>query len=336
MICSKRFLRAGVLIFLGFLFLTACARWNFERDRGERLWSSDQGFPEREIVFEIVGRDGFGFIRPDGSGLITREVAPGLNPILPTWSPDGQFLAFRASISGTGGSYFEFLHPRVLSAEGETVGWCFDWGAGAGRIWVTLEGQLVFPMRGGDEPNRVVLADFNSCKILSTLFTAVGTESSERLDSATLSNQGWLAVSRIFVKNGARATTDIVVIDPNSQEERVVGHGLAPAWSADGEWLAFTEMDGIYVVRKDGSQKRKVVDVDARAESYPNTSGLDWYHGLPTPSWSPDGEWLVYHRMTSSGRPVIYKANVASGIEVEIFQGGTYPDWRWDLDVEGR
>jgi hypothetical protein len=324
---GRNWLKLSIWLFCNLVLLSGCEK---------RLWPSEQGFPAREIVFEIpyeTENDIFGFINPDGSGLITRSVAPGLYATLPTWSLDGRFLTFRAEGLGSY-NYFAAMRPRVISSEGKTVGWCHDWGRGTGRIRMTLKSQLVFPLRFGEEPNQIVLADFRSCKILSTLFEASGTESSEHLDSAVFSNQGWLAVSRVFVEDRIKVAADIVVIAPDSQKEQVVGHGLAPAWSRDGEWLAYTKMDGIYIVHKDGTQTRKVVDVDARSESYPGTSQGDWYVGLPAPSWSPDGKWLVYHRMTAAG-PVICKVNVESGVETEVFQGGMYPDWRWDLDSAG-
>ncbi len=59
----------------------------------------------------------------------------------------------------------------------------------------------------------------------------------------------------------------------------------------------------------------------------------------PIPSWSPDGEWLVYHKCTV---PVeigasctyaedyaIFIVNVATGEETLLIEGGLNPYWRW-------
>jgi len=296
----------------------------------KKLWSSGQGFPEREIVFQfpsgIPENTPLGFIRSDGTGLITRTVAPGLYTIMPTWSPDGEHIAFRTNSLSTG-SYLSPNRPRVISHEGHPLGMCQEWEDSHGRIWVTAEGKLLLSLELAEERRGcIVLADFHSCEVLAELFEASSTVDVELLDSATLSIQGWLAVSRI-IKQELPAKAEILVIDPVSHEIQVVGNGLAPAWSQDGEWLAYTALDGIYIVRRDGTRSRKLVELDSRRE---NDAGLGWSDSLPTPSWSPDGKWLVYHRLTSTG-PFIYKVSVESGIEIEIFEGGMYPDWRWDM-----
>jgi hypothetical protein len=196
---------------------------------------------------------------------------------------------------------------------------------------VTSDSQLVLTGRYGDaehKPDQTLLADFRTCKVLSVLFEAYRAED-EFLESAALSSQGWLAVGRGRLENNIRSTADIVVIEPGGGTQRVVGHGVAPAWSRDGEWLAFTASDGIHVVRKDGSQLRRVVELNV-----PPYSGVPyvWSEDVSVAAWSPDGEWLVYHRVTGHS-VIIYKVNVASGVETAIFEGGKLPHWRWDVET---
>ena len=64
-----------------------------------------------------------------------------------------------------------------------------------------------------------------------------------------------------------------------------------PAWSPDGEWIAFTQSRGtpgpgrgsIWIMRWDGSEKRQLT-------SHPD-NGFDLH-----PSWSPDGQRIVFQR----------------------------------------
>jgi Tol biopolymer transport system component len=71
--------------------------------------------------------------------------------------------------------------------------------------------------------------------------------------------------------------------------------------------------DGLYIARKDGSDTRRVLE-SSRAR---------------LASWSPDGEWLVYDRPTGEGNQGIYKLNLTTGEEVEIYRGGFNPNWSW-------
>ncbi len=317
---ANALLKYTIWLLGGLVLLSGCAK---------RLWPGEQGFPEREIVFERPSAedppDNLGFIRPDGTGFITRTVGSGVpgEASMPTWSPDGRFIAFQIQALSNS--------QRVVSHEGRLFGKCRKWGWNFERNWVTEEGDLLFVFI--DETSKhpsVVLGNPRSCKIHLTLLEATDIADGGFIEYPNLSLQGWLALSRVFTEDWP-ARAEVIVVEPSSQKVQVVGQGRAPAWSRDGEWLAYTALDGIYIVRKDGSQTRKVVDLDSRSESYPNTSvGFGWYDSFPAPSWSPDGKWLIYHRVVSV-RAAIYKVNIESGIETEVFQGGVFPDWRWDL-----
>jgi Tol biopolymer transport system component len=304
----------------GLVLLSGCAN---------KLWPSEQGFPDREIVFENTSgshRGVLGFIHPDGTGVVTRTVFTGLDVELPTWSPDGKFIAIQT------GS--EINSQRVVSHDGYLRGECRKWVWSWRRSWVTTDGYLLFRLNhASTKQDTIVLGDFHSCKIQATLFQSSDTTDVAFLESPHLSLQGWLAVNRVLLNEGYPAKAEIIVVDPATQEREVIVHGREPTWSRDGEWLAYTTLDGIYIVRKDGTEAHKLVDIDSRSESYPGTSkGIGWYDWFPAPSWSPDGKWLVYHRVVSD-EAVIYKVNVESGEEIEIYKGGIYPNWRWDSSI---
>jgi Tol biopolymer transport system component len=117
----------------------------------------------------------------------------------------------------------------------------------------------------------------------------------------------------------------ITVIDLETQEECIVGKGVVPSWSSDGEWLAYTGADGIYIVRKDGTESQRVLEYCARCQETP--SDIRWNKWPPLPEWSPDGKWLVYHR-EERGKYAIYRLNLETLEEVLIVEGGLNPDWR--------
>ena len=100
----------------------------------------------------------------------------------------------------------------------------------------------------------------------------------------------------------------------------------SPAFSPDGEWLAFRrkEMAGpreslgkqLWVMRQDGSEAR------------PLTQEPDFDHGPP--AWSPDGRYLLYHRFPLRGPEVtitVWVLDVASGQSWEVARPGQRPVW---------
>lgn len=79
-----------------------------------------------------------------------------------------------------------------------------------------------------------------------------------------------------------RGLPEIGVIKSDGTGERIITRGLLPAWSPDGKWLAF--------FREEGSRRQIwVVGVDGKNEKQLTTQG-----GNAVPAWSPDGEWIAY------------------------------------------
>lgn len=84
---------------------------------------------------------------------------------------------------------------------------------------------------------------------------------------------------------------DIMVINPDGSGLRRLTHGMDPAISPDGQWVAFTrwdnaEMGSLWVIRIDGSQERMVLGEMRKAKG---------------PEWSPDGTRIVLNYQ-SGGR----------------------------------
>lgn len=100
----------------------------------------------------------------------------------------------------------------------------------------------------------------------------------------------------------------------------------APAWSPDGEWLAFRrkEMDGpreslskqLWRMRADGS------------DAEPLTIAPDYDHGAP--QWSPDGRYLLYHKYPLRGPDIVISSwvlDVETGQAREIARPAQRPVW---------
>ncbi len=134
----------------------------------------------------------------------------------------------------------------------------------------------------------------------------------------------------------------IVVKEVNSTKEFIViDEGSVPSWSFDSKWIAYTGVDGIYIVSVEEFEKPKRIlkHLNPR-DSFSGLYEYVTYHIPPEPSWSPDGKWLVYHKWlgirhddtTDPSTYAIYKLNIETGEEIKILDGGMYPFWRWPVE----
>jgi hypothetical protein len=259
--------------------------------------------PQKEIVFRSSNPSwNLGFINSDGSGYEERRVER--ISYLVTWSEDGKYLnleLFPAEHFYFGG------YPFLLSTEGR-VYYCPVLEDQGLRLFHfrSLDNSHVLLGKYREEPNQVILFDMAACNEKETLYT---TRPGERPDEVALSNQRYFAIGINTYASKENARSGVLIIAPSGEEIRHLPDAQFPAWSKDGEWLAYSRGTGsgiLYISKKDGSgQKDLGVQIDG------------------APAWSPDGEWIVY-----SDNWVIYKINVNTGEKVKLFDGGTSPDWR--------
>jgi WD40 repeat protein len=308
-------------LLLSVVFLTViCLLGAFLILRGRNRVLPTGDLPNREIVF-VQGDNTLGFINPDGSGYVTRtlelerEVFGGLYTFAPrivppiTWSSDGH-LAGRYAVTIS-----DEASPFVVSSTGNITRCSSQTPQGEGRIWFE-DGKLV-GIQSAEMGERVVQLDSSRCQIVGDLYLPQqGIWPPVRLRDVSISRNGWLAI--------LRWTTDYetVIVDASGIEKFRLPPAAGATWSPDGDFLAYVvqsgnQDNGLYVIDKNNTQKKRLV-ADNR---------------IGTPSWSPDGQWLVYDR-SDNGQPAIYKLQIDTGKETLLIHGGASPAWRTTTNPE--
>lgn len=84
----------------------------------------------------------------------------------------------------------------------------------------------------------------------------------------------------------------IHVIAVDGSGESVLAVGKDPAWSPDGHRIAFANDDGIAVMGEDGSGLTVIRTHDVRDDTW-----AEWDMGIGKPAWSPDGGLIAFEHL---------------------------------------
>lgn len=133
---------------------------------------------------------------------------------------------------------------------------------------------------------------------------------------------------------------NLLLHDLRTGEQRVIKDGRFPVWSRDSQWLAYTGVDGIYVIQNNpDAEPRRVVAMERLSINVPLYADGEY---PPIVSWSPDGKWLVYHMLSENPEGVkavyggyhysIFKINMETGETVKLLNNGLYPYWIWPAE----
>lgn len=92
---------------------------------------------------------------------------------------------------------------------------------------------------------------------------------------------------------------------------------MSPAWSPDGEWIAFVLGAQIFKMRFTGTTFDTTTLVQLTSQ------GRNFF-----PAWSPDGQWIAYDRSLpdESGSGGIWRMKSDSTLKQSLF-GGAFPAW---------
>ncbi len=288
-------------------------------------------FPDREIVFQSNVDDeylGVGFINRDGSELIripTRDEK--LTQM--SWYKDQEIILFHKS-------------REYVGHEFPGAGWLGVWKMGA--MPIRCNESDVFGILGSvfllDPEHALVVSGLKSmivqwpeCLVEKVILdlTAQSEATKDHLISSYLSQDGRLWVYTQETRKNEWVDT-IHIMDLESGSNREITKGLNATLSPDNQKVAFVRTQPDYrkyreicIANIDGTNIQPIIDLGLNKSDYNNID--------PIPYWSPDGEWLLYHRCISGMGCLVasdfnvFTFNLITNEEKLLYEGGLYPSW---------
>jgi Tol biopolymer transport system component len=228
----------------------------------------------------------------------------------PDWSPDGRVILFHQQ----GTSHFWLVNPDGTSLRTLPM----PSGIASDARWSPDGAWLTFAYF----PNYPNYPSYSSTDIGmihpdgTGLRSATGGQIHDASGSPAWSSDGRIAFARQFPATNEWNIWTVDVDGLNLRQLTSGQYDLQPRWSPGSSRLAFVTVlnlgagvsrTRIVVVNSDGSG-RQVLTPDI-----PDTQDLD-------PSWSPDGQWILYSHSTLSPRPScsFYKISASGGTPVPI------------------
>jgi dipeptidyl aminopeptidase/acylaminoacyl peptidase len=136
----------------------------------------------------------------------------------------------------------------------------------------------------------------------------------------------------LMQRNGRKLPPTHIFIDDGTTVRKVVTGlgGCSPAWSPDGNWLAFTAPDGLWAIARPDDIGHRLVDITRDAGSR--------YATLSDPRWSPDSGRIAYLRH-DRGRRHIEVVDVSTG-QLLLTERVTGSQFAWSdastVNIDGR
>lgn len=242
----------------------------------------------------------------------------------PAFSPDGRVLAYSrrnpsdfaaAAVSPPRIYMLDMQTKEVapLLADNQMLGTDPHWSADG--KWLAY----LAPDRGGVA---IFNLDSGAESLYPTLTGEVGAWDTQR---------SVLMMSEAHEQDG-KQIDHLFLVDPVGQTRRDMSgeaslvQDNAPAWSPDGKWIAFrrNELTGarqtltkqLWIMRADGTDARPLTGDPA----------VDY----SAPSWSPDGRYLIYHKLPLKGPDIlrsVWAMDPATGEERQLAGDGLLPLW---------
>jgi TolB protein len=280
------------------------------------------------VVYAVSdGADGSALrlIDSDGGGETPLLACPAAECSGPVWSPDGQRLIYERrpwEDDRAGSSRLYWLDATT----GETLPLIEGSDRPAYGARFSPDGEWISYVSPGDEGVVLYRPSDGAQRLLSS---RVGSPAAWSPDGATVVVGD---TAPLVAETGPEGETSAVylyrtLVNEDSPRERLSPDGVqadsAPAFSPDGQWIAFGRAPSqaaagrqLWLMRPDGGEARAL------------TNNPAIYYGPP--SWSADGRYLLYQRFdlnAPGARPAVWVMEVGTGKETHVAEGGYLPEW---------
>ena len=311
----------------------------------EVAWS-----PDRKAIVYFDTSPGDPIFVADRNGGNPRQVfkdQPGIHSHYVTWSPDGRFIYFVYGllpndvgdiwrIPSAGGAAERITHhnarvgyPALLDDRTLIYSATREDGSGSGLWAMDLERRIPHPVSSGLEEYTSIAASADGRRLVATVANPVRSLWTVAISDHTLDDSSATRLSLPTVRASApRFGPDYIVyrsskggadglwrFQSNSETELWRGSdgavAAAPAVSPDGSQICF-------VVRREGRGQLYVMASDG-TNARPIATSLE---ARETPSWSPDGKWIVV--CAGEAKPKanpLFKVPVDGGAPVRLVDG---------------
>jgi TolB protein len=253
----------------------------------------------------------------DGTGERRLTNSPGLDGF-PTWSPDGERIAFATDRAG-GGNWELY----VMDSDGRHQR----------RLTNTPQQKEAVPAWSSDGKYIAYVADIFGDNPTIWVMNADGSERRQlttRASWPSWSPDGQRIIYTVYTGTGVGR---LFVMDAEGSERRRLAGSLIrrltdtadgeePAWSPDGERIAFASNVGmdnaeIFAMNSDGSDRTRLTDIPG--------------HDHWPPTWSPDSSRIAFTSDGTKGKGEIYVMNAdGSGLTklTDNPADDAFPAWR--------